>query len=167
MRIEMQLTRRRIVSAVVVGSVAWVGLVGVARADNASVKRAIEYQDGHALKLSLQLKALLKAKHPTAAQFRTTARLSRAFAVKADAAANTVARTPASTTIGRAGRVAWVQSVRDLATLYRDVATSDAALSGGNKSAAGRADAKAAKLQIAVDRLDLQAQHDLHLPKGD
>ena len=167
MRTAMELTWRRIVSAVVVGSVSCIGFVGVAQADNASVKRAIEYQDGHALKLSPQLKSLLKIKHPTAAQFRTTARLSRAFAVKADAAANAVAKTTASTTNGRAGRVAWVQSVRDLANLYRDGGTRDAALAVGNTSAAGRANAKAAKLQRAVDRLDLQAQHDLHLPKGD
>ena len=163
----MKSTGRRVLLAAILGSAACFGPVAVARANDASVRTTIEYQDDHALKLSSHLRALQKIKRPTATQEQTLSRLSRAFAVKADAAADEVAKTTASTTEGRAGKAAWVQSVRDLAILYRDVATENSALAAGNSSTAKHAATKALKEQGDVTRLDLQAEHDLDLPKGD
>jgi hypothetical protein len=76
-------------------------------------------------------------------------------------------RTIASTSKGRQGKTAWVQSVRDLAQLYRDKATQLHDLANGNDAGAKRAGAMARKEGTAVDRLDREAQRDLDLPKGD
>jgi hypothetical protein len=143
------------------------GLATQARADDVSVRQAIEYQDAHALKLSPQLKAALRVRDPTGAEQQTVIRLTRQFAVRADGAATAVARTTASTSNGRQGKTAWVQSVRDLAQLYRDLVTQLQDLAAGNSAGAKRAQTMETKEQTALTRLSLEAQRDLDLPKGD
>jgi hypothetical protein len=155
------------VLAILLGVGATFGVAPAARADDASVKQAIEFQDAHALKLSPQLKAALNVRHPTGAERRTVIRLSRMFATTADGAAAAVNKTTASTAKGRQGKTAWVQSVRDLAQVFRANATQLQDLASGDTAGAKQARATALKDQMALDRLDRQAQRDLGLPKGD
>ena len=71
---------RRASVVCLVGLAATVGVAGQARASDASVKQAIEYQDAHALKYSAQQKTELQVKHPTPTQQRAMAHLLRALA---------------------------------------------------------------------------------------
>ena len=131
------------------------------------VKAAIEYQDRHALRLGADLRRGLDAKRPTKSEASRTARLAIAFAGRADRAAGIVAWTSASTTIGEAGKAAWVHSVKVLGDLYRHVAGEYIDLADGRQAAAGRLALIVLAEQKTVTRLAITAERDLGLPKND